>query len=327
LRRERVPHALLFPGIDAYGKQTAALTLAMALNCQGRPLPAAPDAGPDAGFADVDPCGECVSCRKIQSGHHPDILTVAPTGPIIRISQIRALYDTLSMKPYEALRRVVVIAAAETMNSEASNALLKLLEEPPAQTVFILLAPQASDLLPTIGSRCQQVHFHPVSQGELKRQLMEKEDLPPEEADVIAALAGGSYNRALSLSRPVKGLDWKQWRGWLLRASGLERPRELSQRPVGSLLVFAEQLASGREILPDALDLLEAWLRDLVVFKFCPEKIINRDLAGTIGSVSPAETVSVLLAKIEALQAARKAIRTNANARLAIEAMMLKMAY
>ncbi|MEW6670526.1 MAG: DNA polymerase III subunit delta' [Thermodesulfobacteriota bacterium] len=331
LRKGTIPHALLFCGSDAAGKKTAALTFAMASNCLNQPgLTSRADAPPlltgDVSFNEVNPCGDCPACRKILSGNHPDILTISPSGPIIRIAQIRSLCECVSMKPYEARRRFVIISDAQAMNPEAGNALLKLLEEPPDRTFFILLAGQISDLLPTIASRCQQIHFNPLPRKDLQTLLVEKENLPPNEAAVIADLANGDYARALFLSRPSKGTDWKRWRRWLLNASGLKQPAQLSKNPIGFRLMFAEQLSSNKEILPDALEILKVWLRDLVICKFCPEKIINTDLADTVRDVSRTESLASLIAKIETIQKAQKSIRANANARLTVEAMMMKLA-
>ena len=330
LQRGTIPHAMLFCGIDTAGKRTAAMTFAMSSNCLNRPVPTVQSVTPlclavDGSFDAVNPCRDCISCRKILSDNHPDILNISPSGAIIRIAQIRALCESLSMKPYEARRRFVIISEAQTMNLEAGNALLKLLEEPPDRTIFILLATQASDLLPTIASRCQHVHFYPLPRKELQTLLLEKENLPPDDTGVIAVLANGDYAKALAYSRPFKGTDWNHWRNWLLDASGLKQPGELSQRPVGLKLMFAEQLAANKEILLDALEVLKAWLRDLVIFKYSPEKIINTDLVDTIRNVSQTESVSTLILKIETIQTAQKSIRGNSNARLTLEAMMLKM--
>ena len=219
-----------------------------------------------------------------------------------------------------------MISDAQTMNPEAGNAILKLLEEPPDRTLFILLAPHASDLLPTIASRCQQVHFYPVPRKELQERLMEDEKLPPHEAGVLAVMADGDYDKALRLSRPFKGTDWNHWRRWLLKASGLKHPGALSKSPVAVRLMFAEQLASHKEIIQDSLEVLKAWLRDLVIYKFCPEKIINKDFEDTIRNASQNESVSALILKIETIHSTQKSIRGNANVRLALEAMMLKLA-
>ena len=155
---------------------------------------------------------------------------------------------------------------------------------------------------------------------------MEKENLPPNEAGIVAVLANGDYAKARALSRPFKGVGWNHWRDWLLNASGLNRPGDLSKKPIGFRLMFAEHLAAEKDFLMDALEVLKVWLRDLIVCKFCPEKIINTDLTDTIRSVSQNESVSTLLLKIETIQKTQKSIRGNANARLTLEAMMLKLA-
>lgn len=280
----------------------------------------------ETGWEDINPCGECASCRKIQSGQHPDMFSIGPHRDVIRIAQIRELGETLSMKPYEAKKRFIMIPDAQTMNPEAGNAILKLLEEPPDQTVFILMAPQASDLLPTIASRCREIHFYPLARKELQARLIQEESLAPVAAEVIAALAGGNYDKALRLCRPLRGTDWIRWRRWLILGSGLEHPGELSKSPVASLMLFAEKLAAEKELLQDALELLRTWLRDLLLYRFSPDRIIHKDLEDTIGRIAPSESVAGLLAKIDIIQKTQQSIRGNANTRLALEAMMLKLA-
>lgn len=327
LRRNRLPHALLFCGADVVGKKEATLLLAMACNCLKRSVRADSSSPPsETGWEDVNPCGECASCRKIQSGQHPDIFSIGPHRDIIRIAQIRELAETLSMKPYEAKKRFIMIPDAQTMNPEASNAILKLLEEPPDQTVFILMAPQASDLLPTIASRCREIHFYPLARKELQARLIQEENLAPVATEAIAALAGGNYDKALRLCRPARGTDWVRWRQWLLFGSCLERPQELSKSPVGFLMMFAEKLAAEKELLQGALELLKTWLRDLLLYRFCPDRIIHKDLEDTIGRIAPSESVAGLLLKIDIIQRTQQSIRGNANPRLALEAMMLKLA-
>jgi DNA polymerase-3 subunit delta' len=330
LRNGIIPHALLFSGIDGVGKRAAAMTFAMACNCFNRPTEL-PQGGWKSSLsignqiADVNPCGHCASCRKILSGNHPDIISISPSGPFIRIAQIRALCDILSMKPYEAKFRVVIISDAQTMNPEAGNALLKVLEEPPGRTILILTAIQTSDLLPTVLSRCQHIRFNPIPRKDLETLLIEKEGFYPNEAKIMAVLANGSFSKALFLKRPLKQTDWVHWRNWLLSASGLYQPETLSSKPVSFLLAFAEQLTLNKEILVDALAVLKSWLRDLVICKFCPEKIINKDLTDKIQYVSQKVTVASLLSKIDAIQTAQKSIQANANLRLTLDTMIIKL--
>ena len=175
LQAGAVPHALLFTGIEGIGKQNAAVVFAMACNCAGGHANSEPESEINASVNGDDstkrppitnPCGICKPCRKIESGSHPDFIRIKPAGAFIKIEQIRALCQTLAMKPYEAGMRVVVISDAQEMNSAAGNALLKVLEEPPAGTILILVANHTSGLLPTIVSRCRHIRFNPISMKE-----------------------------------------------------------------------------------------------------------------------------------------------------------------
>ncbi len=306
LGRDTIPHALLFTGVDGTGKRTAALAFAMACNCTGL----------DRGIS-VDPCGACRSCGKIASGNHPDIHLVAPKGAYLRIDQVRALGRDLALKPYEARVRVAILSDAHAMNPEAGNALLKLLEEPPDRTILILTAPQASDLLPTIVSRCQPVRFNPIPPSLLKDHLTDRHDMGEAEASVTAMLAGGSLARALSM----KGSDAIRRRAWLLGEM-----TTLSEKPISSLMALAEKLSGNKETLQDHLEIIASWFRDLVVHRYAPDNLLNRDLAGQIGRRAESDPVPVLLGRVGAIQAAQRNLRSNANARLTLEVLLLQLA-
>jgi DNA polymerase-3 subunit delta' len=264
----------------------------------------------------VNPCGRCKSCRKIESDHHPDVIRIKPSGPFIRIDQIRTLCQTLAMKPYEARTRVVIISDAQAMNPAAGNALLKMLEEPPVRTILILLATQTADLLPTIVSRCQHIRFNPISRKSLSAELVRAHGLEPAKAMIIATLADGSFTRALNLYRK----DWISRRNWLVK--------ELDSLPAastGRLLAFGEKLAQNKDALPEAFDVMASWFHDLIMAKFCPDKIINQDLAQTVRQSSQKISLDTLFLKIDAIQSTQNAIQAGTNLRLAMEAMLLKL--
>jgi DNA polymerase-3 subunit delta' len=311
LRHGNIPHALLFAGTKGVGKRTTAVRFAMACNCEEN-LPGLPQRG-----CNIGPCGVCRSCRKIETGNHPDIIHVRPAGAFIKIAQIRELCDTLGLKPYEAKTRVVIISQADVMNPEAGNALLKILEEPPDQTVLILTAVQTSDLLPTIVSRCQPVRFKPISREHLEKMLTDKEGLDQNDAVILSSMANGSFSKAIEMNR----MDWIRKRTWLIGEM-----ESLSSRPVGLLLAFAEKLSANKEMLLDALDIISIWLRDLVICKRCPQKIINTDLDVQIQKSSKKHMTASLLSQFAAIQNARKDIQANANVRLRLEALILHLA-
>jgi DNA polymerase-3 subunit delta' len=260
---------------------------------------------------------------------------IEPSGPLIRIAQIREICHTLGMKPYEARMRAVIIADAHTMNPEAGNALLKVLEEPPDRTMLILTAVQTSDLLPTIVSRCQHIRFHPASQDQLRMLLTGEKPgfsekpgfrcLSEKEAEIIAMLANGSYSKAISMSRS----NWISRRQWLL--TELESLFLSKQRgaphSAARVLAFAEKLSKNKEILPELLEAMNTWVRDLMICKYDAEKLINRDIGDKIQNISRKMTAADLLSKAEAIQSARKKLRANANTRLTMEALALQLAW
>jgi DNA polymerase-3 subunit delta' len=312
LQKRNIPHALLFTGIEGIGKKDAATAFAMACNCTGE-KPGLSEVIDDSTIKKdlplaVNPCGCCRSCRKIESGNHPDIIRIKPSGAFIRIDQIRGLCDTLAMKPYEARVRVVIISDAHAMNPSASNALLKMLEEPPDSSILILTACHISDLLPTIVSRCQHIRFNPVSVKSIETRLIENQGLAPDKASIIAAMANGSISRAFAMNNS----SWINRRNWLINTIGpdqfdqSDQPVALFSMSSGMLMAFAEMLKKNKDFLFDSLEIMKSWLRDLVIYNFHPEKIINKDLITKIQYASQKIDIKSLLLKIDAIQAAQK---------------------
>lgn len=302
LQNGRLAHALLFTGIDGSGRQTTAKALAMALNC--------------ANPVGVSACGVCRSCQKVISGNHPDVIIVRPSGAFIKIDQARALRKHLRFAPLERGRRVIIVNDAQTMNAEASNAMLKILEEPPNDTHIILTASQTTDLLPTIVSRCQNIHFRPIPVGKIAEVLVAQDNLDQDTATALAILAKGSLGRVLSA-------DAKKRTGW--REQFLGRVGSLSRQSVEELFVFAEALANDKANLEDALDIMTTWFRDVLMCKFQPEKVLNGDFMESLQGASKEFSVDEILEKMAAVSATQSAILKRANPRLALEVMMLRL--
>ena len=171
----------VFHGEAGLGKASAARALAQFFNCAG---------GGDDG---------CGVCRQIEAGTHPSLIVVAPTDkPSIGVTAIRSLTQSMSLAAYSQTgRRIVIIEPAEMMTDEAQNALLKLIEEPPAATTFILIASQAQALLPTVLSRLGVIHFAPVPLDDLAAWLVSERGMASLQARDVALLAAGSPTRAL----------------------------------------------------------------------------------------------------------------------------------
>lgn len=153
LKKGRLPHAFLFTGEPGVGKLLTAKELLKAINCKNR----------DAEF---NSCDDCRNCRLIGSFNFPDLFFIKPEGDQIKVETIRELNEFLSKTPYEGSTKMVLINEADKLNMHAANAFLKTLEEPPRDSLIILIT-EKPDLLPdTIRSRCVRIAFTPLSKGE-----------------------------------------------------------------------------------------------------------------------------------------------------------------
>jgi DNA polymerase-3 subunit delta' len=318
LGNETIPHALVFSGLSGTGKMAAAIAFAMACNCTAA-QPGSDDggAGGPSEKAAVSACGRCRSCKKIKSANHPDILHLKPSGNLIKVKQIRELLDTIALRPFEAKTRVVILQDAHTMNPSAGNALLKVLEEPPKNTIFILTTGECSGLMPTIVSRCQHVIFRPIDRKLIETALIDTHGISPPDAAAASQLSGGSLSFALR----VLNSNWMHYRKWLLNEAAA-----LPDNSPGIHLALAAVLADRKERVADAVSILKSWFRDLLVFKHAPGKIINRDLTDLVQMAAQKETSESLLKKLKALDTVSRRIEGNANVRLCLETLMLKLA-
>ncbi len=189
IKNDRVAHAYIFSGARGVGKTTAARILAKALNCVKGPAP--------------EPCGECGSCKEIAAGTSLDVIEIDAASNR-GIDQIRELREMVRYAPASSRSKVVILDEAHMLTSEASNALLKTLEEPPDRVIFVMATTEPENLVDTIRSRSQHFHFRALTFAEITGRLEEiaqKENLKiePGAIAVIARMAEGSLRDALSL--------------------------------------------------------------------------------------------------------------------------------
>jgi len=271
LTSKRVPHALLFSGGEGIGKEAMALEIACALICRN-----------DEYFA----CGKCNDCRRITQLSHPDVYFLFPAtskitpaeqkeiinsiaknpyvrlkpwaSPSISIHRIRELKRTSALTSFENKGRVIIIAEAHRMTTEAANSLLKILEEPPPNMTIILTSSQPNLLLSTITSRCQSLKFDPISWQEIENAIKEQKEITPERAQLVAKLSFGSYRRALELLE--EDLEQK-------RKKILDILRTIIRSDLDRLMLM-EQLAKkeDKKTIKDLLELLLLWFRDMLIY-------------------------------------------------------------
>ncbi len=298
-------HAYLFAGPPGVGKTTLARALAAALLCQGE---------------GDRPCGTCRACHLVASGNHSDlhIIESERTGASLKIEQVRDLQRRLSLTPVEGHWRVAILRRFEEATTSAANALLKTLEEPPSYVVLVVLASDADRLLPTIVSRCQQIPLRPLPVELVRRALTERWSTEPEQAELLAHLAGGRLGwavRALSdkaaLQRRAQRLDDL---GRLLTAPATERFR------------YAERLARAPVATQETLDLWIGWWRDVLLLAAEADALLtNVDRRSALRDHARRFGVERSAAVVAALRSAADRLKRNANARLTLEVLMLDL--
>lgn len=263
----------LFSGPEGVGKKLTAYTIAAAVNCV---------------LDSHDACGTCVSCRKIAREEHPDVhcidgsvgftgtldQTRGPGGQSVKVEQpaesqikidcIRQLQRDISLRPYEGKKKVFIIDNAHTLTAEAQNALLKILEEPPKESLLILVTDKPGLLFKTIISRCKTVKFFPLPRKELESLLIEEHGLEAQSAHFLAYFSEGRLGRALCL----KETDI------LLKKNAVIDLFTLSQR-----LDLEKLPAQNKFAVHEYLNILAAWFRDIYMARMgdsC-EELINAD--------------------------------------------------
>lgn len=298
--QSRLHHANLLIGPTGIGKRQLAFALATQLHCASVS---------DRGEA----CGECSQCRLHKRGEHPDFVLLAPEGRYIKIDAVREMQKQTRFRPYSATRRVVVIDDAETLREEAANALLKTLEEPGGETLFLLLAAEANRLLPTIRSRCQPIRCAPLTLEETCEVLArEKVDVD----DTVARLSYGSPGRAMALGQ--SGVLGE-------RQSLVEGLLSLADRDASVPIRIAEQWATSRNEVDARYDALIWIVRDVVLTAVDEhERVANRDLLPQITEyaaiVGPDRGAMIC----ELIERSRLRFLGNGNPRMLFESLLIE---
>ncbi|HEY8530555.1 MAG TPA: DNA polymerase III subunit delta' [Paenibacillaceae bacterium] len=301
LRTGKVAHAYLFAGPPGTGRRAMALAFAQALFCE--------KGGDDA-------CGECLACRKVQSGNHPDLRVIAPEGASLKLGQILQLQRDMSYRGMESARKAAILERAETMTPEAANSLLKFLEEPPPGLVAILIAPGPKALPPTVVSRMQVVPFSPADPAELEEALA-AEGHPRMLARLAAHLAPGLDGCRELLSD--KG--FAELRNLVIQL-GEESVSRLPDVLLAAHRAFRTDLAGRAELL---LGMLALWYRDIVLAGAGRgDRLVFADRAQRIAELARRRgAVEWIRAAEQALAAVRR-IRANVSPQLALEHFLIR---
>lgn len=282
LAAARIANAYLFSGLSGIGKRLVAEAFVLSVFCSESPAA----------------CGQCVPCLKIKSRTHPDVFFVEPKTEKILIEQMRELQQNLQFYPLEGGAKFAIINDADKMTEAAANSLLKIIEEPPSETHFILISAFPHRLLPTIRSRCQKIAFSPLPEADVGRYIMAERGLQEQHAQMIARLSQGSIG-AVSLFDPEFISDVVERLENLLKGANS-----------ADIISTAELWSKEADRAPLVIDLIMRFYRDLLI--------------GSVGKKSN-ETLEKLERNLKTVASVREALLTAANKQLLFEQLLFNL--
>ena len=339
LTQERVAHAYLLHGPDGVGKRAVAYEMARALQCPEQADEACdacptcrktrrmvhPDVHvnlPHPWSQEKDRDEEDMGKRIRRLGDNPyaaidyvrrpslaDPSETSNQQVYYRIDQVRQdIIQPMSLARGEGAYKVNVLIDAEKMREEAANTFLKLLEEPPPQTVFLLTTNRPEQLLPTILSRCQQLRFDPLLPETIEQALVDRENMAPDEASMLSRMADGSYSRALELAENDALMTSRELVLDYFRAAYTQKVESLDS-------CIQELKSQGRERVKSVLRLMLRWMRDLLLYRTMGEEapLVNVDQKETVArfcnNLPDADLEGMVTLVEEAMELAERNVR------------------
>ena len=304
LKQGLIQSSYIFEGPNSVGKKLTALTFAKALNCSGEKLI----------------CDECDACLRINKGLFYELRLIKPeeAGKQIKINTIRDVINFVSLRVMAGKYKVIIFEDADHLNEEASNALLKTLEEPKGDTVFIFITTNASKLLPTIISRSVKLRFFPLTDDVMIEVLKEKYNIPEERGKILARLSSGSIEKALYYD-DEKVLSYRKF-----------VVNELIKIVKGDKIAafeLAEELAKNKEEIENVLKLFKSWLYDIAKQIICGynHNLVNEDLKSETELSISENLFKEPYRFYKEIEITIGQISRNANKKLALESLFLNL--
>jgi len=315
LKKGVLSHAYLFAGPAHVGKMTLALDLARAVNCE----------------ASSPPCGVCRPCSRISGGMHSDVRVVGVETTEaegerlkkeISIDQIRSIQHQVSLPPFEGIFRVFIIDGAEALSPEAANCLLKTLEEPVGNVIFILLATDEKLLPETVISRCQNLKLSRVPIGVIETYLKDRLSVPQDKASLLSRLSKGRIGWAINVSQDESILE--------KRSETIKEILGLIDADYETRFVFASKLA--REFTRDSanvkevLELMAEVWRDLLLVKVgIKDGILNINLESELAKLAKGISIGGMRDFVRNIRQSEQWLSQNANPRLVFDVLTVGM--
>ncbi|RPF51182.1 DNA polymerase III subunit delta' [Aquisalibacillus elongatus] len=307
ITRQRIAHAYLFHGPPGTGKQEASLLFAKRYFCE------------ELHDTSAESCNACPTCKRIESGNHPDLHWIEPEGQSIKKEQIEYLQKEFTYTGLESNKKVYVVREAEKMTINAANRLLKFLEEPSRETVAILITEHISQMLDTIVSRCQRIQFHTLSNQKLYEQLL-NQGLPESTANMFASMK-------LDVQQSLE-LNEDDWFAEARKIVIQLMDKVMNPSEDGYLYLHQMYLKhfQGREQLDFGLDLLLIWFQDLVSLHLDKnESIVLTDQMDRLEQFHYVVSLSEAKTLIYEILNTKRKLAQNVHPTLAMEYLILQL--
>lgn len=300
-KNNKINASFLLVGPEGTGKFTSAKWFASLINCEKN---------------NEESCGNCSSCEKIEKNSHPDIFIISTDEEHLKIDQFRKMKKDIIYKPYEGKFKVFIIRDAQKMQEAAANSILKIIEEPPKDTVIILTATGISGMLPTIVSRCQKIHFNLVGKNKII-EILKRNEVPPDKTLTISSCSGGSLKKALELA----GDD----AFWNTREKIHEFANSIHKLNLYEALEAAELIEKKFKTKIDEVFIyFLSWFKDLMLIKEkCSADLIeNIDKKEIMLDISKKYSLLQIKKSLDIIIEAKNLYKNNANTGILLANMM-----
>lgn len=306
IKNEKLCHAYIIDGFKGLGKKLLANTLAKTIQCEKNSISA---------------CCKCISCQTFDSGNNPDIIYLKPTNTkSIGVDDIRErINNIIQIKPYKYKYKIFIIENADAMTIAAQNSILKTIEEPPSYAIFLLLATNSNNFLPTILSRCALIKLKPLKENIIKNYISKNLDIPENQIAVYTSFAQGSIGQVKEIATSDIFIQ--------LREEIIQLFIQLKSKDIIQIFETAKEWELYKEEINNILSICLLWYRDILTAKNLENKkyIIQKDKLDLIKKQAEQLDYDSIFKSIDIIEDTKLKLQQNANFQLTIEIMLLKL--